>query len=181
LLKAVEKAGGFHGFGTRAQVVLYRNAEKTVYNTLSKQFKDFPLFPGDMIVVRHEDWDIPFYSSLGGDDPFADDSDTPERADFSEMPAIIDDRKQEYFDNDSLFGEADGGGVGQNPTPLKGHTKVHTPTLSPSPQLKDLDAALSKGEDPIKAYATLRSAARYPDGFYLQVAGPSSTCSANSL
>ena len=67
LRQAVAQAGGPGPLGSMDNVALYRNAGKAVYNTLSEQFRDVPLFPADMIVVgtRVE----PEYD---GFDPFAE-------------------------------------------------------------------------------------------------------------
>ena len=54
LRQAVAKAGGPDPLGGLDNVALYRNAGKTVYNTLSNNYQDVPLFPGDMVVVGKE-------------------------------------------------------------------------------------------------------------------------------
>ena len=67
LRQSIDKAGGLHPFGSLDNIVLYRNAGKIVYNTLSDQYQDFPLFPGDMVVVGQQNppWDYAM-------DPFAE-------------------------------------------------------------------------------------------------------------
>jgi len=72
LRQSIDKAGGLHPFGSLDNVVLYRNAGKTVYNTLSEQFSDFALFPGDMVVVGQEH---PSFDGFA--DPFAAGPSTP--------------------------------------------------------------------------------------------------------
>jgi hypothetical protein len=67
LRQAVAKAGGPGDLGSMDNVALYRNAGKTVYNTLSEQFKDVPLYPADMIVVGAE-----VAEEDSGWDPFAE-------------------------------------------------------------------------------------------------------------
>ena len=61
-------------------VALYRSGKKTIYNTLSDQFADFHLLPGDMIVVEYPN----FYDDWM-DDPFADDDGSDS---FASAPAI---------------------------------------------------------------------------------------------
>jgi len=46
-------------------VALYRSGKKTIYNTLSNNFEDFALLPGDMIALEYRYFDEPF------SDPFA--------------------------------------------------------------------------------------------------------------
>jgi hypothetical protein len=70
LRQAVEKAGGPDMLGSLDNIALYRNAGKVVYNTFSKQYKDVPLNPGDMLVVC-EPGD-PYFGEEGPQmDPFA--------------------------------------------------------------------------------------------------------------
>jgi hypothetical protein len=77
LKQAVAKAGGPGPLGSMDNVALYRNAGKTVYNTLSEQFKDVALFPADMIVVGthvgqvSDGWD-PFAEQPEPDNPAKD-------------------------------------------------------------------------------------------------------------
>lgn len=66
LRSAIAGAGKLHPMGSLDNVALYRNAGKTVYNTLSKNFEDLPLFPMDMVVVGTKFPDP--YSNV---DPFA--------------------------------------------------------------------------------------------------------------
>ena len=51
LRQAITKTDGQSPLANLDYVALYRNAGKTVYNTLSQKYQDIPLFPGDMIVV----------------------------------------------------------------------------------------------------------------------------------
>ena len=67
LRQAIAKAGGLHALGSPANVALYRNAGKIVYNIASAQFQDIQLFPGDMVVAGQSD---PLDN--GGVDPFAE-------------------------------------------------------------------------------------------------------------
>ena len=69
LRQAIAKAGGVHRLGGLNNVALYRNAGKTIYNTLSEEFVDLPLFPGDMLVVGR-----PFDRNHWDVDPFAEPS-----------------------------------------------------------------------------------------------------------
>lgn len=80
LREAIAKAGGLHPSGSWDNVALYRNAGKIIYNTLSEQYKDVPLYPGDMVVVGHSSsyWE-------GTADPFAAE---PEPRDFSKEAAV---------------------------------------------------------------------------------------------
>jgi Vault protein inter-alpha-trypsin domain/SLBB domain len=83
LREAITMAGGLHPSGSLDNVALYRNAGKVVYNTLSEQFKDFHLSPGDMVVVGQQ-----HYTSYdGAADPFAADP-------FGPAPDPIDPSKQ---------------------------------------------------------------------------------------
>ena len=66
LRSAIAGAGKLHPMGSLDNVALYRNAGKTVYNTLSETFEDIPLFPMDMVVVGTK-----FPDPYGDVDPFA--------------------------------------------------------------------------------------------------------------
>jgi len=74
LRQAITKAGGLHPLGRLDYVALYRNAGKTVYNTLSATYQDVPLFPGDMLVV---DQPPPGYGDPFAADPFSAESHAP--------------------------------------------------------------------------------------------------------
>ena len=74
LRQAITKAGGLHPLGRLDYVALYRNAGKTVYNTLSATYQDVPLFPGDMLVV---DQPAPDYGDPFAADPFSAESHAP--------------------------------------------------------------------------------------------------------
>ena len=85
LKEAVTKATPLSAYYL-STVAVYRSGLKTVYNLHSKQFKDFPLLPGDMIVV--ESGYYSYNSEWGGaDDPFAESNEEP--LDFSSIPAVV--------------------------------------------------------------------------------------------
>jgi len=75
LRQAVDKAGGLHPAGGLDNVALYRNAGKIVYNTLSAQYQDIQLFPGDMVVVGQ-----PETFSSTASDPFTKSASPPDPA-----------------------------------------------------------------------------------------------------
>ena len=69
LKQAIELAGGVYDNNIGSRVAIYRNADRTIYNPLSKEYKPQALKPGDMVVVMPS-----WQSSWDGfrDDPFAD-------------------------------------------------------------------------------------------------------------
>jgi len=75
LKQSLRLAGGLYPDGDASRVVLYRNAVATTYNLRSPEYKDVPLLPGDMIVVRAS---AASCFSAADMDPFA--TDNPEKA-----------------------------------------------------------------------------------------------------
>ena len=72
LRQVIDQAGGLNPLGSLDNIALYRNAGKIVYNTLSNQYQDVKLFPGDMVVVGQ-----PGESDYQPSDPFAEPSGGP--------------------------------------------------------------------------------------------------------
>lgn len=133
LRQSIAKAGGLHPYGSLDNVALYRNAGKIVYNTLSGKFKDFPLFPGDMVVVGQQ------HRSLDGSaDPFAE---TPAPRDISKDDAI---REQGDVwmtptvsrepSSDQGYGSDDGTPSGGGSFPVTPATPSSIRTYSPPPK-----------------------------------------------
>lgn len=72
----------------RARVALYRSGQKTVFNTLSKEFVDFPLLPGDMVVLEDRMFENYWGDSDGfSADPFSSDLSADE--DYEAEPAVL--------------------------------------------------------------------------------------------
>lgn len=162
--RAIDLAGGPLASGSLADVALYRNAGKVVYNTLSKRFTDVPLLPGDMLVVEE-----PRGSSWHGDiDPFAPATDPP---DPREMPPI-----RQQSDVWALPPRAPDFRSGLEPddplpdTRAAGTIRLIDPTDAAMPQLDSFRKQLEAGEDPAAAYQKLKQGHRYPLRFYIEAA-----------
>ncbi|WP_159434702.1 VIT domain-containing protein [Rubritalea squalenifaciens] len=73
LKQAIEKAGGIYDDEIGDRVAIYRNADRAIYNTVSKDYKPQQLFPGDMVVVMPPMLDGDLLLSDGfSADPFSD-------------------------------------------------------------------------------------------------------------
>ncbi|MDB4438468.1 hypothetical protein N9195_02655, partial [bacterium] len=162
LLNAIEKAGGISSFGSGSRVSIYRGAKKTTYNTLSKNYRDILLKPGDLIVVEQEEqnWD----DSV---DPFSASGDMPEQVDHANEPAIVQDTHHDFLADDG--GGADPFG-GPSPTKKKGEKLTFT-TNPPAPgmALNLIKESINNGQSPEKTYKTLRFKDHYSDEFYLNL------------
>jgi hypothetical protein len=156
LREAVAKAGGRLLGGELGQVALYRNAGKTVYSTVSKQFTDVDLMPGDLLVVE-DDW----YDS-DGVDPFSEAA-----ADPADGPAVI--RSDDLW----VGGDGDAGGSAdgdQGRRAAAGAIRVVDPAEAGMPDLAGFEAALKAGGDPVKAYLELKGGQLRPLRFHVEVA-----------
>ena len=167
LRKALKEAGGIDSLGTASGVAIYRNATKITYNTLSKQYRDIPLLPGDMVVVLQDGWNSP-YASDGFADPFSTEPDSSSPAD---LPAIIED---DATITPQFLGHRDGPSDPFGGPALDGKTKS-TLTLAKTEQsvpadLVAFDKALSKGNPALAAYSKLRKPGRHDDRFYIKAA-----------
>jgi hypothetical protein len=170
LRQAIELAGGPTPVGSLDGVALYRNAGKTVYNTLSRHYRDLPLYPGDMIVV------MPRYSdpSLADIDPFAE---AVPRAPAS-RPAIrerqdvwISERRDadgSWSDQADPFGDL-GGGPSETVPAAPGASAVRVAQLAEGPaDTAAFAAALKAGREPAAAYRALTNGRRLAPAAYLE-------------
>ncbi|YCM45519.1 VIT domain-containing protein [Verrucomicrobiaceae bacterium 227] len=161
LAKALAKAGGIQELGTASGVALYRNAHKTIYNTLSTQYEDVALLPGDMVVVLQKNWDYRWASS-GDSDPFGGAADSAP-VDPASLPAII-----AAPTTSPSFGSNDPFG-GTLPVQRKEGTLILAETANiESARLQEFRKKLTTGADPLETYSQLRKAPRYHDRFYLE-------------
>lgn len=169
LLNAVKKAGGISSFGSGSRISVYRGAKKTTYNTLSKQYRDVPLKPGDLIVVEQEiqTWDESFDA-----DPFSSDRDLTRRSfNHADEPAIIENPNYDFI---SSSGAGGGGGdsdpFGGAPAKKAGEkiifTKIPPARGMAFSLIKD---AMKGGKSPEAVYQSLRLKDRYEDDFYLNL------------
>ncbi len=181
LRQAIGKAGGLHPSGSWDQIALYRNARKTVYNTLSKLYQDVPLFPGDMVVATQPE------SSAG---PFMDffaaaptESDPKTEGPIREQSdgagargeGPIREQNDLSFGDPATLGLGAGGGAadpiaspGLQSTPvaiLAGEEVALVPA-----DLAAFEAALVTGKDPVASYLKLRGMDLHPPEFQLAVA-----------
>ncbi|MCX6873593.1 MAG: VIT domain-containing protein [Verrucomicrobia bacterium] len=170
LRQAIAKAGGPHRFGSLAEVALYRNAGKTVHNTLSERYQDLRLFPGDMIVVeQHPSSD----SDAFADSFAAGASQTPSADQRKEAPI----REQlDVWINSSLDGlrtdwrsDAFGGNAGEDAATAIPRASARATDLTPD--LTEFSARLAAGgSHPLAAYLKLKGNHRYAADFYIGVA-----------
>ena len=159
LKQALQQAGGLHSLGTASGVAIYRNASKTIYNTLSKEFRDVPIMNGDMLVVLQDGWD----SYYGDADPFGESSSPPSPR---ERPAIIKESPRSIAT--FLGGSGDGGGAPAISHKMEGSLILaKTKTTIPS-ALVAFEKDLAQGLPAIDTYSKLREAARYDDAFYIK-------------
>ncbi|MDF1710785.1 MAG: VIT domain-containing protein [Akkermansiaceae bacterium] len=169
LLNAVKKAGGISSFGSGSRISVYRGAKKTTYNTLSKQYNDVPLKPGDLIVVEQEmkAWDESFDV-----DPFSSDRDLTRRSfNHADEPAIVENPNNDFI---SSSGAGGGGGYsdpfGGAPVKKTGE-KITFTKIPPAPgmALSLIKDAMKGGKSPEAVYQSLRLKDRYEDDFYLNL------------
>jgi len=163
LRRAVELAGGPLSSGSLADIALYRNAGKIVYNTLSKRFTEIPLLPGDMVVIEE-----PQGSALGGVDPFAPDVAPPnpremapirQQSDLRVWPPSVPDFQSSL--------------IPTTPRPdsnVAGTIRLIDPTDAGMPQFDSFRKQLEAGDDPAAAYRKLNQGKRYPLRFYIEAA-----------
>jgi len=162
LQKALVQAGGIDKLGTAAGVAIYRNASKTIYNTLSKDYRDIPLRNGDMVVVLQNYWDD--YHSGGDSDPFSSGPSTPPNP--RERPSIVKERPRSqprFLGPSQSFS---GPSVSKNITSSLVLAKTEPINAE---ALTAFDKALAKGLPAIDAYAKLRGTVRHDDTFYISV------------
>ncbi|MDQ8189155.1 VIT domain-containing protein [Roseibacillus persicicus] len=74
-----------------SRVSLYRSGTKKTYNTLSKAFRDFPLLPGDMVVVEGLNRSSSFADAdpFANSDPFSSEEPVDRAAEFEGQPAVV--------------------------------------------------------------------------------------------
>ena len=166
LRDAIARVGGVHSMGSLDNVALYRNAGKTVYNTLSEKFEDLPLFPMDMVVIgmKHED-----YSGDGFFDPFSDGGGSPLRASPSQEEAI-----REQGDVWVRPGQSEGeigtlGGDGGGDAKIK-RIVLPDATSEKSPDAAEFEKQLNAGGKPEATYRKHRGEAARPQLFYIEAA-----------
>lgn len=162
LRQAVAKAGGPVLGGGLDRVALYRNAGKTVYNTLSKEFADIDLRPGDMVVVEGEDL------SYANVDPFAESTSLPLMA----RPPVVA-RQDVWVEDASALGQRDGVGTlggGHERRAKAGAIQVVDPAEAGMPDLADFDVRLNSGGDAAAAYRAALGGKLRPTRFYIEAA-----------
>lgn len=162
LREAIGKAGGPHPAGSLGHVALYRNSGKTVYNTLSEEFEDMPLFPADMIVVEP-----PFRRDHCFDDPFSDPGPSPD-------PRSGDPVRQQA-DVWVASGPASmplGAATGGNASPADGAIRVARRVVVSAdlPEPAAFAKDLASGADPASAYRKHRGDMHRPPEFYIEAA-----------
>ncbi len=154
LRQAIEHAGGLNPLGSLDNVALYRNAGKIVYNTLSEQFQDVPLYPGDMLVVGQKDYPHRYADPFSGPSPSASSDPRTEVAvrdqtDLWLAPAT--DSSPDSFQGIPAAG------------------KVRSDEAA-SPDLTPFGKALEGGRDPVSAYRQLKGGKIYQPRFYVEAA-----------
>jgi hypothetical protein len=169
LKQAIQKAGGVHPMGKLDSVALYRNAGKIVYNTLSEQYQDVALFPGDMLVVSRpmvSSSCFDGFSAAPGPDP------DPRKA-----PAVseakdlwVERRSEDNAFSRGLKGQASIPGVAEES--VVGEVVVRE---LPRIEVDDVDfkafeAAIAAKGDPEAAYQKLKVGKIYQPKFYLEAA-----------
>jgi hypothetical protein len=160
LRQAVAKAGGPVFGGGLERVALYRNAGKTIYNTLSKELADIELRPGDMIVLEGED--------LSYADPFAES--TPSRPE--DNPPVVE-RQDIWVDDASPLGRRQGFGTlggGDERGAEAEAIQVIDPAEAGMPDLADFEARLKGGGNAAAAYLEAMGGKLRPARFYIEAA-----------
>ncbi len=165
LRQAIGKAGGLHPSGSWDQIALYRNARKTVYNTLSERYQDIPLFPGDMVVATQPEASI---------QPFMDFFASPETSDPKSEGPIREQPDLSIGDSSTLGIGAGGGAADPIASPGLQSTPVailagEEVALVPG-DLAAFEASLVAGKDPVASYLKLRGMDLHPREFQLSVA-----------
>jgi hypothetical protein len=177
LRQAITKAGGLHPLGGLDYVALYRNAGKTVYNTLSKTYQDVPLFPGDMLVV---DQPPPNYSEPFSADPFAAESRAPGVRRL-QAPAST---QQDLWISPQAMNAAGGAGGASpagnawprqpgadDPLPANETTGIHMELSEPAPAAMETFAkAIAAGGDAHAAYRKLKGSHIYQPRCDMEIA-----------
>lgn len=163
LRSAIGKAGELHPMGSLDNVALYRNAGKVVYNTLSKKFEDFPLFPMDMVVIgtRH-------VSEYDGIDPFSDSGITDDNP---ATQAAIREQGDVWIRRSLGDGDPFGGGRLRSRNQTRGKTIIVESDVSEEiPDAVQFKKQLAAGADPISAYSKHRGEVMRPQQFYVDIA-----------
>ena len=138
-------------------VALYRNSGKTVYNTLSKQYRDIELRPGDMVVV--DEW-----HDSDGFDPFSAvaPSEPEDRG-----PIVRD--ADVWVSEDPIAGNSEGGG-GQESRAAAGSIQIVDPAEAGMPDLVAFEEKLAAGADPWAAYLEIKAGQLRPTRFHIEAA-----------
>ncbi|MCP5543901.1 MAG: SLBB domain-containing protein [Akkermansiaceae bacterium] len=176
--EAIRKAGGVHAFGSLGHVALYRNAGKTVYNTLSDGFEDRPLFPADMIVVESPIprwWEDSYSDDPFGVDPFADTGpgEEPESAGADPIREQADVWLPKRVDFSSMTLGTEEEPADESPRPAKDERIGVIPRLVVTADLPDLAAFakdLAAASDPEAAYRKHRGGTLRLPEFYIDAA-----------
>ena len=169
LLTAVKKAGGISSFGSGSRISVYRGAKKTTYNTLSKQYRDVPLKPGDLIVVEQEiqAWDESFDA-----DPFSSDRDLTRRSsNHADEPAIVENPNYDFISSSGAGGGGDDSDPFGGAPAKKAGEKIIFTKIPPARgmALNLIKDAMEGGKSPEAVYQSLRLKDRYEDDFYLNL------------
>ncbi|MCU0780048.1 MAG: hypothetical protein MUF04_02975 [Akkermansiaceae bacterium] len=169
LRKAIDLAGGPTPLGCLGAVALYRNAGMTIYNTLSKNYQDVPLYPGDMIVVLPPAYAEPWRDSVNSD-PFGFAAAPPTRA--ADLPAVVANKDLWITDDpaaDQGGGDPFGGEAPSQPAiqPPPGPAR---PSSGPPGDLAAFERALTDGIPPAEAYSALTAGRRQPPAVYVGAA-----------
>lgn len=149
-----EAGGALFGQGLD-RVALYRNSGKTVYNTLSKEFEDISLRPGDMVVLEDDSHESCW-------DPFV--SGPPSSA--LDSPAVV--GQQDVWVEDGSGSEDSIAGNGRQSE--AGTIQVVDPAEAGMPDLAEFEARLMAGDDARAAYQDAKGERLRPARFYVEAA-----------
>jgi hypothetical protein len=168
LKQAIQKAGGAHPLGRLDHVALYRNAGKIVYNTVSTQYQDIVLLPGDMVVLSQPTF------SMSDMDPF---SEPMTQNDPLQAPAVSE--EVDVWTKGPNGGASAGGGSdafaskpGVAEESVVGEVVVReVPRIEVDEvDFKSFETALAAKVDPEAAYRKLTGGRLYQPKFHLEAA-----------
>ncbi|WP_193210624.1 VIT domain-containing protein [Luteolibacter marinus] len=156
LREAIRRAGGTMLGTNLDHVALYRSAGKTVYNTLSKQYEDVALRPGDMVVVDEEPYsNCDPFSAMPAEDP-------------RDREAVVSD-DDVWVGLDPFAGDSEGEGS-QEARAKAGAIRILDPAEAGMPDLAEFGERLKAGEHPWQLYRQLKDGRLRPQRFYIEAA-----------
>jgi len=166
LKKAIQLAGGLHPMGSLQSISLYRNAHALTYNLLSKEYKDIPLLPGDMLVAGTEPYDSSYAC-----DPFGSDTDDIQSTPPQLKPAVSANIPQVTgkAGGDDAFGGTEGG-LPRNKIQLNARILPPVDTHIDQKALKQFEQQLTNNANPLVSYKKLKGKQPRTDAFYARAA-----------